>query len=152
MTCGQICYGFLFEADTEFPWSDSPWNGDHEAWWRDVKGHEPLEYPYTEYGEYKPGYSKDDPRIEEYFRHRVAWTQENPFPVEMVEYCGYDESMVILAIPSTLRTCELGSPFGFKSDTLKVTSDELQALIHFCSEHGIEFQQNCQWWLSCYRG
>jgi hypothetical protein len=152
MTCGQICYGLLFEADTEFPWSDQ-WEGDHEAWWRDVKGYEPLEYPYTEYGEYKPGYSSDDPRISEYFEHRAAWIQENPFPVELVEYCCYDESMVILAVPSTLRTCELGVPtkIEFTPDTLKV--DELDILFHFCSEYGIErILKNCQWWLSCFRG
>jgi hypothetical protein len=148
MTCGQICYGFLFEADTEFPWSDSRWEGDHEAWWRDVNGYEPLEDPYTATGEYKPGYSYDDPRISEYYAHRAAWTQENPFPVELVEYCDYDESMMIIAVQSSLRTCELGEPTIILG-TLTVTGDEVQVLIHFCNQYGIEFQQNCKWWLSC---
>ncbi len=140
---GQTCYGILFEAGTEFPWKD-----DHEAWWRDVNGYEPLECPYTEEGTYKPGYSRDDPRISEYYKHRTAWAQENPFPVELVEYCCYDESMTIIAVPSTLKTCELGDPV--KLTSLVVTDDEVSALMHFCSEYGIVWQC-CQWWLSCFR-
>jgi hypothetical protein len=150
-TYGQICYGPIFDEDMEFPWTAPQWDADHTAWWRDVNGYESLESPYTEEGAHKPGYSSDDPRINEYYVHRRGWMEANPFPVEIVEYSGFDDSMVILAIPSTLMSCKAGDPKQFTPASLTITTEEVMALIHFCSRWGIESRlENFRWWLSCY--
>ena len=104
----------------------SPWRDDHEAWWRDVSGYEPLWYPFA-HGGYKPGVELDDPRIREYFVHRLKWDNENPFPVTLV-YCDFSE--VILAVTSSLVVTD--GTEAFNPVDLTVSGKDVDILLNFC--------------------
>ena len=148
-TNGQICYGIRFDEGYEFPWDIEPWQGDHEAWWRDVNGYESLEYPFAEDGSYNPGFHRDDPEIPAYFNHRRAWDKENPFPVELV-YCGdLDSSNVILAVGSSCVFAEHEE--SFNPVDLFVYDVRRNVLLDFCRRWNIE-SDHPKWWLSTYRG
>lgn len=138
-----ICYGILFEEGTEFPWLN-----DHEAWWRDVNGYEPLWDPYDKYGNYKPGVEANDPRISAYFKHRSDWDNENPFPVTLVDYGCWDFSQVILAVTSSLV---IGNAKAFSPVDLTVSGKDIDVLLNFCRKWNIELDIP-KWWLGTYQG
>lgn len=153
-TDGQICYGILFPEDYEFPWSTNEYEDDIDNWWRDVNGYvNPVESPFDDEGEYKPGYSQNDPRIHEYFKGPDAWDKVNPLPVELVNYQSDECPAYILAVPSTVKIANRGYPVAFGPGIeLVVSGEDRQALIDFCSKYGLEVDAPPSWYLSSYWG
>ena len=147
--CGQICYGISFDEGYEFPWNIKPWGGDHEAWWRDVSGYEGLEYPYAKDGSYKPGFHQDDPRVQEFFKHRRTWDEENPFPLELVYIGDFNSAETILAVTSSLVCAEYSAPFD--PTKLVVYDGARNVLLDFCRMWNIK-SDHPKWWLSTYQG
>ena len=155
-TNGQICYGFMFEEGYEFPWDTDVSEhdeGDIEAWWRGVNNYKnPLFYPFTVDGDYKPDVNKDDPRISEYFTHQGEWMIKNPVPVEEVNYCSGDCPMYILAIPSTVITNRRGTPLVISAMSFLVPEKERIAIIKFMEKYNIVYDNGPDWFLSSYWG
>lgn len=152
-TNGQLCYGIKFEEDFEFPWGAEEFDGDITEWWRSVNGYvNPNFNPYTEAGEYKPGVTREDPRVDEYFKHSRDWDAAHPVPVGLVNYCSGDYAMYILAVPGVGLSNRRGYPEEFDPSALKVSDEQRAALLEFCKTHKIEHDEEPKWWLSSYWG
>jgi hypothetical protein len=140
-TDGQLCYGLTFEEDYEFPWDGM----DLDEWWRDIEGC-PVESPYAEGGDYKPGIT-----INDYFEQRRRWDDDNPLPIELVNCCSGDCPIWILAIPASVMFCRRGYPLAFDRVDLTVTYEDVQKLLGFCKRFDIEVTE-LKWLLSSYWG
>ena len=143
-TDGQLCFGIMLEEEV-LPWGDV----SLEDMWLDTLGFS-AESPYDEFDEYKPGYSADDPRIDEYYEQKSAMLRDNPPPIEEVNYCSGDCPMMILAVPSSCLTCHRGYPLQIDPAKLVVTDEEVKALLDFCQRFGLSGEPT--WWLSSYWG
>jgi len=142
-TNGQICFGVIVD---ELPWEDE----DIESWWLDVQGYEPS-FKLYESGEYVDGVKPPDDKIEEYFAHKFDFQERHPLPVVLINYCSGDCPMYILAVPSSVRSAHRGYPEPFDPVELKVEQNEVDKLLQFCDDHGIE-RGWPRWWLSSYWG
>lgn len=145
-TDGQLCFGVMFDEGFEFPWGydgDGEFEGDIEEWWKSVKGFaHPMESPWDEAGNRKPGYRDDDPRIDEYFRVKRKWLEENPVPVALVNYCSGDCPMWILSLDDERlnMTARRGYPLVVNVLDLQRAVEETQAdrvLRQFMQMYGI---------------
>lgn len=162
-TDGQISYGVLFEEDDEFPWDAPPYDGDIDDWWLVESGWKwDGEEPYTPEGEYSPGFSRGDPRIDAYFTSRQEWRAYHPCPVKLVNYQSNEFPAYILAIPSTVRTAHRGYPDRFEPWELQIHEEVRADLLRFCQRYrlgrkdGEEVTEapelECGWFLSSYWG
>ena len=143
---GQICFGILFE-DNELPWDEEPWCGDHEQWWKDVNGYKnPLFCPYTDDGYYKHGIKQGDPAIDAYLDHKIDWEKANPFPINLLICCSYDDPVWILAEPSSVMTNYDVYPEKFDPTSLVCDG---AGVLAFCKQWRIPVSKP-QWWLSSY--
>lgn len=145
-TDGQLCFGVMFDEGFEFPWGwdgDGEFDGDIEEWWRSVNGYVcPMESPWDEDGNRNPGYSDNDPRIDEYFRVRREWLEANPIPVDLVNYCSGDCAMYILTLDNERlnMTARRGYPVVVNVFDLQRAVEETQAervLLQFMQMYGI---------------
>ncbi len=142
-TDGQLCFGIKLEEEV-LPWGDE----SLEDIWLDA--FDLPESPYNEFGEYKPEYSADDPRADEYYSQRSAILRDNPLPIKEVDYCSADCPIMILAVPSSCLTCYCGYPLQIDPTKLVVTDEEVKALLDFCQRFGLSGEPT--WWLSSYWG
>ena len=62
-TDGEICYGWLFEENYQFPWDDEVYLKDENEWWMVVRNFSSSVMPYDEQGEYKPGFHSGHPDV-----------------------------------------------------------------------------------------
>ncbi len=150
-TDGQICYGVLFEEEYEFPW-DRGTDGDLEGWWIELGNPDAPFYPFTPEGEYKPGVTEGDPRVDEYYDTRRDWLKGNPIPVELVNVCSGDYPVYILAVPGTVKTASRGFPERFNPQRLEVDQARLDVFDRFITEHGLRKGTELHWYLSSYWG
>lgn len=150
-TNGQLSFGVVFPEDFEFPWDGEPHDGDIESWWRDVRGFvNPVEYPYDESGEYKPGIDEDSPVVEQYFENIREWLKANPIPVELVNYCSGDYPMYLLATKHMQNYRGDAEPVDL--DWLRDTEAAEKKLREFLDEFGIESDGKIGWRLTSYWG
>jgi hypothetical protein len=127
-TDGQICFGVLFEEGYEFPWDEDPWNGNSEAWWRDVNGYKPPFEMYNADGDYLGGVRPSQEKIDAYYAHRREWNKAHaPLPVEEVNVCSGDYPIYILAVPGTVKTAGRGYPVEIGVTDLAVKIDAADA-------------------------
>ena len=151
-TDGQLCFGYLFEEGFEFPWDDEQFEDGYEDWWKHINGYEnPHEDPFTDDGEWKEGFSRDCPKTEIYYDYKRKWESNNPFPVEIINYCSYDCPMYIIAIPETCKSNRRGYPVEVDPATL-VVPEQLQRFKDWFEEHNIETEGEPKWWLSSFWG
>src|SRR3990167_1884691 len=141
-TDGQICFGLMFEEDTVFPWCKEGEDGDIENWWifqTCGKWAPPFEL-YDEDGEFIGGVEPPQHKKDKYYEAKREFEKKAapPLPVELVNYCSGDNPIYILAVPSTCRSASRGYPEEFHPMDLKVTQQEIDALIEFCRKFGIE--------------
>lgn len=143
-TDATICYGFACGDGTEFPWD----NGDEtdiEEWWLGQSGYVPKYQPYDGDG-YAPGFSREDPRIDAYFKEKRDWLLKHPVPVELVNYCS---DSYIIAVPRTVQTAGRGYPKRIYPGSIIVGVDELMTLMDFVYKYKIETDGNdAGWYLS----
>jgi hypothetical protein len=154
-TNAEISFGILFEEEYKFPWNEEH-GGDIEEWWKDVAGYEPLFRVYDEQGEYLPGFSPEDPRVGEYFKHRLEWENNNPLPVELVNACSDSCPVHILAVPDSVFTVRRGYPAVISAtetlDTIKF-ANELDKFMGFIKKYfpdELDVLKNMRWYLSSY--
>ena len=149
-TNGQICYGILFEEDTEFPWEGH--DGDIEDWWlTKVLGFKHSFEIYTEEGEYIGGKEPDKSVIDKYYFEKKKFEDSHPkVPVTLVNVCSCENPQYILAIPSTVKTARRGYPERFQPSllTAHLTIEQIDALTEFCETHKIEYEGEPGWYLS----
>lgn len=148
---GNLSYGYVFEEGYEFPWDDDKYNGDIDDWWEDVRGFRgTIEYPFDEFGEYKPGINSGSPEVSKYISERQEWFKANPCPVELVNYCSRDYPAYILASKSLSSSYDESErvPDGFFNDN----EDAHTILLNFFKEYGIVPEPGAVagWWLSSY--
>lgn len=150
-TDGQLSYGIMFEEGFRFPWDAEEFDGDIGDWWKHVKGFvNPIESPWDEDGQYRPGYHENSPEIGKYFEHQHAWAVANPLPVEIVNYCSYDAPMYILAIKHFENS--RGYPHKIDVNQLLIAEQETETLMAFIKEFHIDTEDEPQWWLSSFWG
>lgn len=127
---GQICYGIAFRRGAEFPWDEHGYDGDINEWWI----HKVIGLQHTNELSDKTGLK-----------------QNQPMPVQLINYCNDDYPHWILAIPSSIVVSYEYQPTGFNPSNLRVLQEAEDELTKFCSEHGIDFDERPKWWLSSYR-
>ena len=150
-TDGQICFGVVFDEDADLPWESEKYDGI-EDWWTEIGGFKPGFNPYDDQGEYKPGVSDTDPRIDKYYDDRTEWRKRNPLPVELVNSCSADYPIWIIAVQGTVQEANRGNPIEFDPAALTVDPKKLQAFTDFVGKFEIEFGSGPAWYLSSYWG
>ena len=150
-TDGQLSFGIVFEEGFEFPWDESH-DGDIEGWWREVNGFvNPVESPFDDNtGWYKPGIKANPEIVSRYFAEQRKWDEENPVPVQEVNYCSGDYPMSLLATKH-MFACR-GEPLEVDVDSLLDTAEAAKTLKDFIDRFGIEAEGEPRWWLSSYWG
>lgn len=138
---GQIHFGVAFEEYFEFPWGY-----DIDEWWAKIHNYVPLHQPYTPQGGYAEGWSRDDPRIKEYYQHQRDWFKANPLPV-VLEYCGTgDCSSTIIALPNKGLSVDWEAT-SFDPASLVVTDEEIQSIKGFLAKYEIDHDEDPAWLL-----
>jgi hypothetical protein len=154
-TNGQICYGILFNEDTEFPWDKETnrWPDIEEWWVFDVLDFRHSFEIFTPEGDWIGGKEWPKEKINQYYEERESFEEQNPeLPVVLVNYCSSEYPIYILAIPETYFEANRGYPKEFSPPNLTITDDQKDILINFCNDHDIEFDDEPGWYLSSYWG
>jgi len=153
-TDGVISYGIVYEEGFEFPWYEFD---DVEEWWREYRGgFNPSVKPYTAEGDYAPGFSAEDPRVDVYFEELRAWEQSNPMPFEIVNYCSDDCPLYMLAVPEVGRCASRGYPEKIPTlfdDSADKLAERLPAFLDCLRELDLlSDDAEPTWYLSSYWG
>jgi len=151
-TDGQICFGVLLDEATDLPWDNDIDAGDLEMWWMRMQGYRPLFTLWDETGNYVNGVRPPEEKLKEYYDHKHAFEETHPVPFALVNYCSQNYPLYILAIASSERVANRGYPKSFNPADLNVSQDEINNLLKFCADHGIEYNNEPGWWLSSYWG
>lgn len=125
----NLFFGVIFNEGFEFPWGEE----DITHWWR-----------------LQNGFTENDPRINWSFQQRREWDEQNPLPVELVNYCSLDYPIIALAVADTVITAHRGYPKKVQFDP--VDSEKIIAFMSFCARFGIELPHEPAWILSSYLG
>jgi len=150
-TDGQLSFGIVFEEGFEFPWNDEDFDGEIDDWWRSVNGYtNPHPDPFTEGGAYKPEFNRDSTEVRTYFNHQFDWDKQNPFPIEVVNYCHIDYPMYLLAVKHI--ECSRRYPREIDPAFLEVGAEDRMRLTRFLLDYGIETNNEPKWWLTSYWG
>lgn len=147
-----LCYGIAIDEDAmPFPWQTDEFDGDLEDWWREkVLGFKHSKPIFGPDGNYLQGTKPSKEDFQAYYDEIHAFNEANPKPpVKVVRHCHHEYTMYILAVPSTFIEAERGRPEEITG--LNVTQDEIDALVSFCADHGIEGEAP-RWWLASYWG
>lgn len=151
-TNGIIAYGVICEEGLELPWLTREYDCDIQDWWFEITGFQSRFQPFTEDGNYAEGWTREDPRLEEYYDERREWLTQNPIPVEVENYCSGDVPMFALVIPETNFNCRRGYPVRFDPAELSVTTEQVEVLKSFCEAYDIKYQGEPGWLLMSYWG
>lgn len=149
-TDGQICFGFLFEEDYEFPWDTEEFVHDIDTWWLEgVNQYKPPFQMYNDRGEYIDGVEPSKERFDIYYSHKDVFKATMPkVPVELVNCQSCDYPVYILAVPGTVRSASRGSPEMFEPDLLKYEPGSFNALVEFLEKYNIVPTGDAEWYLS----
>ncbi len=151
-TNGQLCYGIAFEDGFEFPW-DVKHEGEIDDWWAfEVHGFRHSVELFDDDGNYLNGVEPSKEASRQYFAERDAFAALHPLPISLINYCSGEAPMFMMAVPSSVHSNRRGYPTVIDPSKLTVTDDEVDALIRFCSAHGISFDDEPHWFLSSYWG
>lgn len=148
-----LCFGVFCGKQDGLPWGGEGNEYDIELWWRAVNGYQPALEPYTADGGYAPGWSRDDPRLDEYFQHREDWMAKHPLPVEEVRGGTWGETDIILVVPGIDRVSgDWCKPESVELSSLDVPSEAAETLIDFCRKYDVPIQGKPGWWLVAFYG
>lgn len=156
-TDGQICYGMLFEEDFQFPWDEKHpewidfYQGDIEDWWIRLNGYKPLFQMFDENENWFNFTRPSKEEIGRYNQHKRKYKIDNPLPVELVDYCGNEYSMYIVAIKSSVIIARRGYPVSFIPSNLVINKQDEEFLIRFIKEY-LKIEPNLKWYLSSFWG
>lgn len=139
---GIIFYGWLFEKDYEFPWSECSSDLDLDVWWRDVSGG--PKSIFTSEGDYLPGVTRDDSR--KYFEDCKVWDKVNPYPFVLINY-DYGQSIAI----KNSSTYAWERPKKIDLD-FNVNQEDVEKTKEICKKYEIELNGEPEWYLVSYLG
>jgi len=86
--------------------------------------------------------------------HDGWWTEhfgKAKIPFNVVNVCSLEYPLYILCVPSSFMYAGRGQPVSFDLSELKVSEEEVAALLTFCAQYGIEHEPPA-WYLSSYWG
>jgi hypothetical protein len=151
-TNAEINFGVIVGCeDEELPWNSEDNGLYFEEWWRNVSGFKhSVPSPFDAAGNYLPGFNEHSPQVREYFAESRAWDAANPPPVELVNCCSAKCPMTMLAVPGSGSVALRGSPTHIDPAALVVKPEAVEALLKFCSDHGIEYDGQPGWFLTSY--
>ena len=151
-TNAEINYGVIVTVDDdELPWRSD--GGEFEDWWRSVNGFKhSVPSPFDAAGNYLHGVDRKSTQVRQYFAESSAWDAANPPPVELVNYCSAECPMIMLAVRGAGLLAHRGDPTEFNPSALVVKPEAVEALLKFCSDHGIEYDGQPGWYLTSYWG
>lgn len=151
-TNAQICYGIMLDEDAELPW-DEDFDDEYDWWLIEVLGFKRSFEMFTPAGDWIGGKRWSEEKIKQYDEEMRDFEKSNPaLPITLVNYCSDDYSMYIIAIPETCNSARRGYPEKINPSSLVVTDEQKCKLIKFCETHGIDFEDEPQWYLSSYWG
>lgn len=149
-----LCFGIRLDNEESQPWDDDlAFDGDEQGWWRIAQGFKPVnESPFDEDGEYKPGFSSEDPRTKAWSAELWEWDKAHPFPFDLQMIGEADSPSYILCVRDQVKMAEWDecvqiTPYDLKP--LAVESSELRA---FCEKHGVLTDGDPAWWLTSFYG
>lgn len=143
----ELSYGIYIDY-TELPWCNDKYD-DIEDWWLDVNNFiNPIEFPYTEDGNYKEGFYSGHPSINKYFENIRNFHKENPVPIKIVYDGNYDSEVHILTT-KTMRAY-WGELQDVDPDFFNDVQESHDKLIDFLGKYGIITDQQPRWILSAY--
>jgi hypothetical protein len=146
----QLYFGYLFDKEYVFPWSDEKYGYYIETWWKDIRGfNNIIECPFTESGDYKPGINFNSPQVTEYWREETEWMKNNPIPVKLINYCANTDPLYILATKEGYYS-EPYNPEKIQPEELLDTDSDFQTLASFMETYNITPQGECGWFLATY--
>ena len=151
-TNGIIGFGVQCEDGCEFPWDAEEFEGDIEAWWRSENGFVDIYHPWTNDGNYAAGWQENDPRFDEYYKHRHNWMTANPIPIKVENYCSGEYPMYAITVTGAGARCRRGNPAAFDPHGLVVTAEQVAALKAFLETYNIEHDGEPRWLLMSYWG
>ena len=150
-TNGIVAFGVALEEGVTLPWeSDPDFDDDIETWWFSVNKYEGRLSPFTDLGEYAPGFSRGDPRIDQYFEDRRNWLKGNPLPIQLQNYCSDSCPMWAACVPDTIVTAFRG--YLEALDFEAMGTPDATKLVEFLEKHEIEYEGQPGWLLMSYWG
>lgn len=127
-----LFYGWPFDEDYEFPWSNAEDDGDQDyTWWKKINGYQAP--------------SSDDRK--ERNAHWKEWLKEHPIPWELETYCSYTCPMYALAVPGTITTAFRGDAIAIHPEDLRVPEDATRRLREVIEKYGLEPLAGPGWFL-----
>jgi len=150
-TNGLIFYGIAFDEEHEFPWSTE--FEEIEDWW--IYGFHGFKHSFELFdaeGGYLNGREPSKEESGRYFAESRLFFENNPLPVELVNYCSGDCPMYALAARGSVITAKRGHPIEFDPRSLSVADDASDVILKFCSDHGIQPPKPPEWLLASYWG
>ena len=151
-TDGQICCGVLLEEEIELPWDADQWDGDIDAWWRDINGFKHSREVFDADGHYLPGFSRQSD-LDWYYGEERDWDElHGRVPVELVNACSAEYPIWIVALPGSCHVARRGDPEKFDPTELCVEATVTAVLTDFLDRFGIEYDGAAAWYLSSYWG
>lgn len=142
-TDGQICYGVMLGSEEDIA---LPWDGydDVDDWWL----YEVLKFKHSfelfdDNGEWINGVEPPQKLIDEYFAERRVFVESNPKPpVVLVNGCSSSYPVWIAAVPASCQRANRGYPKKFDPDKLVINDKDRLALIEFCDEYELEYDDD----------
>lgn len=146
----KICFGIVFEEGFEFPWDKHP---DIEEWWfNEIHKYKPPFEIYDEKGNWLNGVKPSEDAIKEYYDHLHKFKSERPLPVELLNYCAYEQPMYILTLKETIKMVEFGEVLDINDLRLITNKNHEDILEDFCFDYGIVCDKPPTWYLTAFMG
>jgi len=142
-----LAYGFKFNEDYVFPWTED----GLENWWKKENNFVPIFEPFNARGNFNPGYSYSDPRLEQYCKHKKEWEEMNPIPIKIVKCGSYEYYTPVLTLPNLCIKSDWEEPLEIEISDLEIDSENKKYLMDFCSKYNLAPNNpEPTWWLCSY--
>jgi hypothetical protein len=158
-TNAYISFGFDIGGGDDAPWrhrcnvpkKDHKFrDGDSKDWYYTcVKKYPPTTQLYDSNGMQLPGTT--DEQVNQFFKERREFRDENPLPFELTNTCSGDEPMYILSVPNSGLMCFRGCPEAFSPESLQVNQEDFDKFMLFVQEYFPKLSTvQPKWYLSSY--
>lgn len=146
LTDVQLCYGIALEEETEQPWGEQ----DIDDWWlKDVCKYVPPFVCLMKRVMAQWPTSPEEEEINKYYKHKRAFSDAHPCPVNLIYHCSGEYPMFILSVGQHYRACR-GDLQSIDPEALKVSAEDAKALSDFVKEHKVATTGGAGWLLTSY--
>ena len=103
--------------------------------------------------EYMDGVKPHQDQIDNWYKARREFLDENPMPFDLVNYCSSEYPLYILAIPNIMLNANRGYPEIIDPEFFNKGYDVAKnKLIDFCKTYFPDVELKLEWYLSSYWG